>query len=116
PEESERTDPGPGWSEARAEKAFFERLAREERQPSNAQPANGIRATFRRILLASCLDALCRRNPAFYYTQSLCLLGRRAARYRTGKDRASCNNESTAESACARQWPLSRRAAERCRP
>jgi len=50
PEESERTDPGPGWSEARAEKAFFERLAREERQPSNAQPANGIRATFRRIL------------------------------------------------------------------
>jgi len=50
PEESERIDPGPGWSQAKAEKAFFERLAKEEQQQGTQQPANGIGSAFRRVL------------------------------------------------------------------
>ena len=31
-EQSSRVDPGPAWSQSKAEKAFFERLAQEEKQ------------------------------------------------------------------------------------
>lgn len=50
PDESRRINPGPGWSQAKAEKAFFERLAREEQQPDNPHPTERIQASFRRIL------------------------------------------------------------------
>jgi len=50
-EQSSRIDPGPGWSQSKAEKAFFERLAREEGgQSSGAEKKNGVPAGFRRIL------------------------------------------------------------------
>lgn len=49
-EESARIDPGPRWSQARAEKAFFERLAKEERQPGAAETTNSLGASFRRVL------------------------------------------------------------------
>ena len=50
PHESRDANPGPGWSQAKAEKAFFERLAGEEGQRDNPQTAGGIQAGFRRIL------------------------------------------------------------------
>ena len=49
PEESERIDPGPGWSQAKAERAFFERLEHEEKQGAH-QPTNGIGSALRRML------------------------------------------------------------------
>jgi DNA repair exonuclease SbcCD ATPase subunit len=48
-EQSSRIDPGPGFSQSKAEKAFFERLAKEEGQPS-ADKKNGVPSTFRRVL------------------------------------------------------------------
>lgn len=47
---SSRIDPGPSWSQSRAEKAFFERLAHEESQQSGAERKNGVPAAFRRVL------------------------------------------------------------------
>lgn len=53
-ESSSRVDPGPSWSQPKAEKAFFERLAREEGKPSTATgKRNGMSAAFRRILPAA---------------------------------------------------------------
>jgi hypothetical protein len=40
-EELETVDPGPGWSQSKAEKAFFQRLAREEKRTAAAQVSNG---------------------------------------------------------------------------
>lgn len=50
--ESDQIDPGPGWSQSKAEKVFFEGLAREGNRSAIPQPsnANGIGATFRRAL------------------------------------------------------------------
>lgn len=49
--QSPRIDPGPSWSQSKAEKAFFERLAKEEKQESpGAEKKNGVPAGFRRIL------------------------------------------------------------------
>ncbi len=51
---SPRLDPGPSWSQSKAEKAFFERLAQEEGEPSTgAGKKNGMSAAFRRILPAA---------------------------------------------------------------
>ena len=51
PEQSSRIDPGPGWSQSKAENAFFERLAREEAEQSRgAEKKNGVPAGLRRIL------------------------------------------------------------------
>ena len=48
---SSRIDPGPSWSQAKAEKAFFERLAQEEGQQSgSAEKKNSVPAAFRRVL------------------------------------------------------------------
>ena len=48
---SSRIDPGPSWSQAKAEKAFFERLAQEEGQQSGgAGKEDGVSAAFRRVL------------------------------------------------------------------
>ena len=50
-EQSSRIDPGPSWSQSRAEKVFFERLAQEEKQQSGgAEKKNGVPAAFRRVL------------------------------------------------------------------
>lgn len=50
-EQPSRIDPDPSWSQSRAEKAFFESLAREEKQESSAaQKKNGVPAAFRRVL------------------------------------------------------------------
>ena len=49
-EQSSRIDPGPSWSQSRAEKAFFERLAQEEGQQSGTEKKNGVPAAFRRVL------------------------------------------------------------------
>lgn len=50
-EKSSRIDPGPGFSQSKAEKAFFERLAREEGELSPAaEKKNGVPTGFRRIL------------------------------------------------------------------
>ena len=49
-EQSSRIDPGPGWSQSKAEKAFFERLAREEGQGPAAEKKNSVPTGFRRIL------------------------------------------------------------------
>ena len=50
-EQSLRIDPGPSWSQSRAEKVFFERLAREEKQESaEAENKNGGPTGLRRIL------------------------------------------------------------------
>jgi DNA repair exonuclease SbcCD ATPase subunit len=50
-EQSSRIDPGPSWSQARAEKAFFERLAKEEGNKSgDAEKRNGVPVPFRRVL------------------------------------------------------------------
>ena len=50
-EQSSRIDPGPSWSQSKAEKAFFERLAKEEGRPAgSAEKSNGVPAAFRRVL------------------------------------------------------------------
>jgi hypothetical protein len=50
-EQSSRIDPGPSWSQSRAEKAFFERLAREDGQQSGGtESKSGVPAAFRRVL------------------------------------------------------------------
>jgi len=50
-EESSQIDPGPSWSQSRAEKAFFERLAQEEKQQSGGtESTNEVPASFRRVL------------------------------------------------------------------
>jgi anti-sigma factor RsiW len=50
-DQSSRMDPGPSWSQSRAEKALFERLAQEEsQQPGGAEKKNGVPAAFRRVL------------------------------------------------------------------
>ena len=49
-DQSSRVDPGPGWSQSKAEKAFFERLAREDGEGSAAEKRNGVPTGFRRIL------------------------------------------------------------------
>jgi hypothetical protein len=49
--QSSRIDPGPSWSQSKAEKAFFERLAKEEKQESpGSEKKNGVSAGLRRIL------------------------------------------------------------------
>ena len=46
-----RYDPGPGWSQSKAEKAFFDRLAKEDgRQPQGVKKKNGAPSSFRRVL------------------------------------------------------------------
>jgi len=50
-EQSSRIDPGPSWSQSSAEKAFFERLAREDGQQSGGTEwKSGVPAAFRRVL------------------------------------------------------------------
>ncbi len=50
-EQSSRIEPGPAWSQARAEKAFFQRLAQEEKQQSGGtEGTNGVPDAFRRVL------------------------------------------------------------------
>jgi hypothetical protein len=50
-EQSSRIDPGPSWSQSRAEKALFERLAQEESQQSDgAERKDSVQAAFRRVL------------------------------------------------------------------
>ena len=50
-EQSSRVDPGPSWSESKAERAFFERLAKEEGDPTgSAEERSGVPAAFRRVL------------------------------------------------------------------
>jgi DNA repair exonuclease SbcCD ATPase subunit len=52
--QSSRIDPGPSWSQSKAEKAFFERLAKEAKEPKQESPGaekkNGVPAGLRRIL------------------------------------------------------------------
>jgi DNA repair exonuclease SbcCD ATPase subunit len=44
-------DPGPGWSQSKAEKVFFDRLAKEEEQRSHStEKKNGVPSAFRRVL------------------------------------------------------------------
>jgi len=50
-EETNRIDPGPGFSQSKAEKAFFDRLAREDgRQLQGTEKKNGVPSAFRRVL------------------------------------------------------------------
>ena len=50
-EQTNRIDPGPGFSQSKVEEAFFDRLATEEgRQPPRAEKKNGIPSAFRRVL------------------------------------------------------------------
>ena len=50
-EQSSHIDPGPSWSQSKAEKAFFERLAKEEGRPAGSvEKRNGVPAAFRRVL------------------------------------------------------------------
>ena len=49
-EQSSRIDPGPGFSQSKAEKAFFGRLAKEEGKQPSADKKNGIPSAFRRVL------------------------------------------------------------------
>lgn len=49
-EQSSRIDPGPGFSQSKAEKAFFERLTKEEGKQPSAENKNGVPSTFRRVL------------------------------------------------------------------
>jgi DNA repair exonuclease SbcCD ATPase subunit len=49
-EQSSRIDAGPGFSQSKAEKAFFERLAKEERRQPGLDKKNGVPSTFRRAL------------------------------------------------------------------
>ena len=50
-EQSAQIDPGPGFSQSKAERAFFDRLAKEERQQQpSAEKKNGVPSAFRRVL------------------------------------------------------------------
>ena len=49
-EQSSRIDPGPGFSQSKAEKAFFDRLAKQERKQPSAEKRNGVPSAFRRVL------------------------------------------------------------------
>ena len=49
-EQSSRIDPGPGFSQSKAEKAFFERLAKEEGKEPSADKKNDVPSAFRRVL------------------------------------------------------------------
>lgn len=50
-EQSSGIDPGPGFSQSKAEKAFFDRLAKEDgRQLQGAEKKNGVPSAFRRVL------------------------------------------------------------------
>ena len=49
-EQSSRIDPGPGFSQSKAEKAFFERLAKEEGKQPVADNKNGVPSPLRRVL------------------------------------------------------------------
>ena len=48
--ELETIDPGPGWSQAKAEKAFFRRLESEEKRTAAAESNNGFETRFHRKL------------------------------------------------------------------
>jgi Putative zinc-finger len=49
--DASRVDPGPGFSQSKAEKAFFDRLAREEGQQAHAaEKRNAVPSAFRRVL------------------------------------------------------------------
>lgn len=50
-EQTNRIDPGPGFSQSKAEKAFFDRLAKEDRlQPRSPEKKNGVPFAFGRVL------------------------------------------------------------------
>jgi len=49
-EQSNHIDPGPGFSQSKAEKAFFDRLAREGGRQPSADKKNGVPSAFRRVL------------------------------------------------------------------
>jgi hypothetical protein len=50
-EQSAQVDPGHGFSQSKAEKTFFDRLAKEDwRQPQSLEKKNGFPASFRRVL------------------------------------------------------------------
>jgi hypothetical protein len=50
-EQTSQVDPGPGFSQSKSEKAFFDRLEREERQQApSTENKNGVPSSFRRIL------------------------------------------------------------------
>ena len=49
-EQSNRIDLGPGFSQSKAEKAFFDRLAKEEGRQPSAEKKNGVPSAFRRVL------------------------------------------------------------------
>jgi hypothetical protein len=53
-ERTNQIDPGPGFSQSRAEKAFFDRLAKEDgRKLQGAEKKNGVPSAFRRVLPTS---------------------------------------------------------------
>ena len=50
-EQSSHIDPGPGFSQSKAEKAFFDRLAKEDGQRTRGtEKKNGVPSAFRRVL------------------------------------------------------------------
>jgi hypothetical protein len=49
-EQSTRIDPGPRFSQSKAEKAFFDRIAREGGKQANADAKSGMPCSFRRVL------------------------------------------------------------------
>ncbi len=49
-EQSSRIDPGPGFSQSKAEKSFFDRLAKEEGKQPSVDKKNGMPSGFRRVL------------------------------------------------------------------
>jgi hypothetical protein len=50
-DQSNRIDPGPGFSQSRAERAFFDRLAKEDERPiQGTEKKNGVPSAFRRVL------------------------------------------------------------------
>ena len=49
-EQSSRIDPGPGFSQSKAEKAFFDRLVKDDGKQPSADKTNRVPSTFRRVL------------------------------------------------------------------
>jgi hypothetical protein len=49
-EQPSHIDPGPRWSQSRAEKAFFDRLAKEEQQTDAGVTKSGVTPVFRQVL------------------------------------------------------------------
>jgi DNA repair exonuclease SbcCD ATPase subunit len=49
-EQSSRIDPGPGFSQSKAEKAFFDRLAKEDGKQPSADKTSRVPSAFRRVL------------------------------------------------------------------